>query len=98
VKAERGAFPHAHQYIACGLLPPPASDYNLFDKAKAVRCPVLVFRGMSKRFPLTAERFLRAFASEPKVVVRPRSGHFPTTTESGIVIEELTRSSTVSAK
>jgi pimeloyl-ACP methyl ester carboxylesterase len=71
----------------------PASDYNLFDKAKAVRCPVLVFRGgMSKRFPLTAEQpFLRAFASEPKVVVCPRSGHFPTTTESGIVIEELTR-------
>lgn len=71
----------------------PAGDYNLFAKAEAVRCPVLVFRGgMSKRFPMTAEQpFLQAFASEPKVVVCPRSGHFPTATETGIVIEELER-------
>jgi pimeloyl-ACP methyl ester carboxylesterase len=71
----------------------PASDYNLLAKAKAVRCPVLVFRGgMSKRFPLNAERpFLQAFASEPKLVVCPRSGHFPTATELDIVVEELKR-------
>ena len=71
----------------------PASDYNLFAKAEAVRCPVLVFRsGISKRFPPTAEQpFLLAFASEPKVVVCPRSGHFPTATEPDIVIEELKR-------
>jgi pimeloyl-ACP methyl ester carboxylesterase len=71
----------------------PASDYNLFAKAKAVRCPVLVFRGgMSKRFPAAAEQsFLEAFASKPKVVVCPKSGHFPTATEPDIVIEELKR-------
>jgi pimeloyl-ACP methyl ester carboxylesterase len=71
----------------------PASDYNLFAKVKAVRCPVLVFRGgMSKRFPPAAEQpFLEAFASKPKVVVCPKSGHFPTATEPDIVIEELKR-------
>ena len=71
----------------------PANDYNLFAKAKAVRCPVLVFRGgVSKRFPLTAEQpFVQAFASEPKVVVCPRSGHFPTATEPDIVTDELKR-------
>lgn len=69
----------------------PASDYNLFAKAKAVRCPVLVFRGgMSKRFPPAAEQpFLEVFASKPKVVVCPNSGHFPTATEPNIVVEEL---------
>jgi pimeloyl-ACP methyl ester carboxylesterase len=71
----------------------PASDYSLFAKVRAVRCPVLAFRGgMSKRFPLHAEQpFLQAFASEPKLVVCPRSGHFPTATEHDIVIEELNR-------
>ena len=71
----------------------PASDYNLFAKAKAVRCPVLVFRGgMSKRFPPAAEQaFLDAFASKPKIVVCPKSGHLPTATEPDIVIEELKR-------
>jgi pimeloyl-ACP methyl ester carboxylesterase len=71
----------------------PASDYNLFAKAKAVRCPVLVFRGgMSKRFPAAAEQsFLEAFPSKPKVVVCPKSGHFPTATEPDIVIVELKR-------
>lgn len=69
----------------------PASDYNLLAKAKAVRCPVLVFRGgMSKRFPPAAEQpFLEAFASKPKVVVCPNSGHFPTATEPNIVVESL---------
>ncbi len=69
----------------------PASDYDLFAKAKAVRCPVLAFRGgMSKRFPLDAEQsFVQAFASELKLVLCPRSGHFPTTTEPHIVIREL---------
>src|SRR5262245_56750753 len=71
----------------------PESDYNLFEKAEAVRCPVLAFRGgVSKRFPLTTEQpFLQAFVSEPKLVVCPRSGHFPTATESESVIEELKR-------
>jgi len=69
----------------------PASDYNLLAKAKAARCPVLVFRGgMSKRFPPAAEQpFLEAFASKPKIVVCPNSGHFPTATEPNIVVEEL---------
>jgi pimeloyl-ACP methyl ester carboxylesterase len=54
---------------------------------------VLAFRGgMSKRFPLDAEQpFVQAFASEPKLVVCPRSGHFPTATEPDIVLEELKR-------
>ena len=74
-----------------GFTASPASDYNLIAKAKAVRCPVLVFRGgMSKRFPPAAEPpFLEAFVSKPKVVVCPNSGHFPTATEPGIVVEEL---------
>jgi pimeloyl-ACP methyl ester carboxylesterase len=71
----------------------PASDYNLFAKAKVVSCPVLVFRGgMSKRFPPAAEQpFLEAFAAKPKLVVCPTSGHFPSATEPDIVIEELKR-------
>ena len=71
----------------------PASDYNLFAKAKAVRCPVLVFRGgMSKRFPPAAEQpFLEAFASKPKLVVCPKSGHFPSATEPDIMVAELKR-------
>ncbi len=68
-----------------------ASDYDLFAKARSAHCPVLAFRGgMSKRFPLNAEQsFIQAFASEPKLVLCPRSGHFPTTTEPDIVIKEL---------
>jgi pimeloyl-ACP methyl ester carboxylesterase len=71
----------------------PASDYELCAKAKDVRCPVLVFRGgMSKRFPPAAEPpFRAAFATEPKVVLCPTSGHFPSTTEPEILIEELKR-------
>jgi pimeloyl-ACP methyl ester carboxylesterase len=71
----------------------PASDYNLFAKAKAVRCPVLVFRGgMSKRFSADAEQpFLQAFASKPELVVCPTSGHFPSATEPDIIITELKR-------
>jgi pimeloyl-ACP methyl ester carboxylesterase len=71
----------------------PANDYNLFAKAKAVRCPVLVFRGgMSKRFPPAAEQpFLEAFASKPKLVVCPKSGHFPSATEPDIMVAELKR-------
>ena len=71
----------------------PASDYNLFAKAAGVRCPALVFRGgMSKRFPPDAEQpFVAAFASKPRLVVCPQSGHFPTATEPEIVIEELKR-------
>lgn len=71
----------------------PASDYNLFEKAKDVRCPVLVFRGAaSKRFPPEAEQpFLNAFASKPEMVVCPTSGHFPANTETGLVAEALKR-------
>lgn len=71
----------------------PASDYNLFVKGKVVHCPVLVFRGgMSKRFPADAEqKFLQAFASKPKLVVCPTSGHFPSAIEPDIVIAELKR-------
>jgi pimeloyl-ACP methyl ester carboxylesterase len=71
----------------------PASDYDLFAKARAVRCPVLVFRGgMSNRFPLAADQpFLQAFASKPKLVVCPKSGHFPSATEPDIVLSELKR-------
>jgi pimeloyl-ACP methyl ester carboxylesterase len=71
----------------------PASDYNVFAKAKAVRCPVLVFRGgMSKRFSADAEQpFLQAFASKPELVVCPTSGHFPSATEPEIVVAALKR-------
>jgi pimeloyl-ACP methyl ester carboxylesterase len=69
----------------------PASDYDLFTKARAVRCPVLVFRGgVSKRFAAAAESpFMSAFAGEARCVVCPKSGHFPTTTEPGLVIAAL---------
>ena len=71
----------------------PENDYSLFKKAEAVRCPVLAFRGaMSNRFPETTEQaFLQAFTSEPKLVVCPKSGHFPSATESESVITELKR-------
>ncbi|HVU20964.1 MAG TPA: alpha/beta hydrolase [Rhizomicrobium sp.] len=71
----------------------PASDFNLFDKAKEVRCPVLIFRGgESKRFPAEAEQpFCEAFASKPTVVVCPTSGHFPANTEIEIVAAALKR-------
>ena len=70
-----------------------ASDYDLFAKAKAVQCPVLIFRGgMSKRFPAAAERkFLGAFTSKTKLVVCPDSGHFPTATEPRLIVDELRR-------
>lgn len=70
-----------------------ANDFKLFDKAKAVRCPVLVFRGgMSKRFPPDAEGlFLQQFASKPELVLCPTSGHFPTATEPAIVVAALKR-------
>ena len=70
-----------------------ASDYDLFAKAKAVQCPVLIFRGgMSKRFPAAAERkFLGAFTSKTKLVVCPDSGQFPTATEPRLIVDELRR-------
>src|SRR3974390_3278083 len=70
-----------------------ASDYDLFAKAKAVRCPVLIFRGgMSRRFPAAAERkLLGAFASKTRLVVCPDSGHFPTATEPKLIVDELRR-------
>jgi len=69
----------------------PASDYNLLAKARLVNAPVLVFRGgASKRFAAAAEEpFAAAFASPPEVVLCPRSGHFPTTTEPDIVAAAL---------
>ncbi|HET9716289.1 MAG TPA: alpha/beta hydrolase [Pseudolabrys sp.] len=68
-----------------------ASDYNIFDKAKHVRCPVLIFRGgMSKRFRFEAEQpFMEAFSVRPKLVVCARSGHFPATTETDLVAGAL---------
>lgn len=71
----------------------PASDYDLFIKAKSLRCPTLVFRGgMSKRFPREAEHeFCEVFASKPRLVVCHKSGHFPSTTEPDIVGVELKR-------
>lgn len=75
----------------------PAGDYDLFAKAKALRCPVLIFRGgLSKRFAAAAERtFLDAFAlsgpAKPACVLCPASGHFPTTTEPSIVVAGLRR-------
>jgi pimeloyl-ACP methyl ester carboxylesterase len=70
-----------------------ASDYDLFAKAKAVQCPVLIFRGgMSKRFPAAAERkFLGAFTSKTKLVVCPDSGHFPTASKPKLIVDELRR-------
>jgi pimeloyl-ACP methyl ester carboxylesterase len=77
-----------------------ASDYDLFAKARAPRCPLLIFRGgMSKRFPPDAEQpFLEAFATKPEIVVCPDSGHFPTATEPGIVIEALRRFANASSR
>lgn len=68
-----------------------ASDYNLFAKANALRCPVLVFRGgVSTRFPEAVEQsFCEAFPSRPKLVVCPKSGHFPIAIEPEIVVREL---------
>lgn len=69
------------------------SDFDLFAKARAVTCPVLVFRGgASKRFPAVAEEpFLAAFASKPELVLCPGSGHFPSTTEPEIFVPALLR-------
>ena len=70
-----------------------ASDYDLFAKAKAIQCPVLIFRGgKSKRFSAAAEpKFLGAFTSKTKLVVCPDSGHFPTATEPKLIVGELRR-------
>ena len=69
----------------------PASDYDLFAKAEAVRCPVLVFRGgLSKRFPAAAEQpFLAALSARVERIVCPVSGHFPSATDTGLVGEAL---------
>lgn len=69
----------------------PASDYDLFTKAKAARHPVLIFRGgMSKRFPLDAEQpFRQVFAAETEFVVCRSSGHFPTATEPDVISRKL---------
>jgi pimeloyl-ACP methyl ester carboxylesterase len=68
-----------------------ASDYDLLAKARLVKAPVLVFRGgASKRFAAAAEEpFAAAFAAPPEVVLCPRSGHFPGTSEPGIVAAAL---------
>jgi pimeloyl-ACP methyl ester carboxylesterase len=92
---QRWRFPYSAQrlqrlraFTASG-----SSDYDLFSKAKATRCPVLLFRGgMSKRFPAAAEQaFLAAFAAKAKLVVCPKSGHFPTATEAMLVAAEMRR-------
>ena len=58
---ERRVRPLAHSVGATFVEPCDVSKDDdidaLFAKAKALRCPVLVFRGgMSKRFPAAAER------------------------------------------
>jgi pimeloyl-ACP methyl ester carboxylesterase len=67
------------------------SDFDLLGKARAVRRPVLVFRGAaSKRFPAAAqEPFVAAFAAKPQLVVCPTSGHFPASTEVALVTDAL---------
>jgi pimeloyl-ACP methyl ester carboxylesterase len=69
----------------------PASDFDLFALAAAVRFPVLVFRGgVSARFPAAAEpRLLAAFALKPELVLCPESGHFPSATDTGRVATAL---------
>jgi pimeloyl-ACP methyl ester carboxylesterase len=74
----------------------PAGDFDVLAKARMVACPVLVFRGgLSKRFTAAAEPLLlNAFAGPVRLVLCPRSGHFPTATEPEIVataINEFTR-------
>ncbi|MCC7487236.1 MAG: alpha/beta hydrolase [Burkholderiales bacterium] len=66
-------------------------DYDLLGKAALVTTPVLACRGgASKRFPASAEAaFLAAFSPRPLLVPCPKSGHFPTATEPGIVAEAL---------
>jgi pimeloyl-ACP methyl ester carboxylesterase len=76
-----------------GFTASPASDYDLFAKAREVRCPVLIFRGgVSKRFPEAAESaLLTAFPPEAgaTIVLCPDSGHFPASTEPDRVIDAL---------
>lgn len=57
-------------------------DYEVGD-GRAVRCPVLVFRGgMSRRFPAEAERRLRkALPNGAQYVLCRKSGHFPSVSE-----------------
>ena len=92
---QRWCFPYSAARLRRlrGFTASGASDYDLFAKAKAVQCPVLIFRGgMSKRFPAAAERkFLGAFTSKTKLVVCPDSGHFPTATEPKLIVDELQR-------
>ena len=92
---QRWCFPYSAARLRRlrGFTASGASDYDLFAKAKAVQCPVLIFRGgMSKRFPAAAERkFLGAFTSKTKLVVCPDSGHFPTATEPRLIVDELRR-------
>ncbi len=68
-----------------------ASDYDLFAKARVVCAPVLIFRGgVSKRFAAAAQApFVAAFATPPKTVLCPASGHFPPATEPDIVAGAL---------
>ena len=92
---QRWCFPYSAARLRRlrGFTASGASDYDLFAKAKAVQCPVLIFRGgMSKRFPAAAERkFLGAFTSKSTLVVCPDSGHFPTATEPRLIVDELRR-------
>lgn len=94
VKAIRGAFPiRPRDCSAYEPSLPHRQATNLFAKANALRCPVLVFRGgVSTRFPEALEHsFCEAFPSRPKLVVCPKSGHFPIAIELEIVVTELKR-------
>ncbi len=56
-----------------------ASDYLPLSLAKKVKSPTLIFRGgVSRRFSEDSQkRLTAAFPKKPKVVVCPKSGHFP---------------------
>ncbi len=70
-----------------------AGDYFPEKIAKKVKAPVLVFRGgVSRRFSSEGQKILEAgFSRKPKVVLCPKSGHFPPVQEPAIFNPALTR-------
>ncbi len=68
-----------------------ASDYLPVSLAKKVKSPTLIFRGgASRRFSEESQkRLVAAFPKKPKVVVCPKSGHFPSVQEPGLFERSL---------
>ncbi len=68
-----------------------ASDYDPVFWAGKTKCPSLVFRGgKSKRFGENSEKSLmKALPMKSRIVICPKSGHFPSVTEPVIVQREL---------